>query len=96
MTTTATRPVLSGAATFWYVMMNIAFGAAYLSKIPVKKALSELGLCELTGAETFWYVLECIGFGSGYFAKVITKKALSELPQYHREPAGKLSTLAAP
>ncbi|WP_327288108.1 hypothetical protein [Streptomyces sp. NBC_01198] len=64
---------------FWYVLGCIYFGAAYLSKVPAKKALSEYGLVELTGAEKFWYVVQCILFGSGYFSKVITKKALSEV-----------------
>ncbi|NJP45506.1 hypothetical protein [Actinacidiphila epipremni] len=78
---------------FWYVLGCIYFGAAYLSKVPAKKALSEYGLVELTGAEKFWYVIECIAFGSGYFSKVIFKKALSEVrfgvPQgYTAPPAG--------
>ncbi|MGW5235197.1 hypothetical protein ACWEQU_23575 [Streptomyces nodosus] len=64
---------------FWYVLGCIYFGAAYLQKVPVKKALSEYGLVEMTGAEKFWYVIQCILFGSGYFAKVVIKKALSEV-----------------
>jgi hypothetical protein len=66
----------------WYGFMNIAFGAAYFSKIPAKAALRDLGLVELTGAEKFWYVLECVAFGAGYFGKVITKRALSEAPAF--------------
>lgn len=69
----------TAAEAFWYVMQCIAFGAGYFAKIPVKKALSEAGLVELTGPEKFWYVLECICFGSGYFSKVVVKKALSEV-----------------
>ncbi|HEY5832532.1 hypothetical protein [Streptomyces sp.] len=64
---------------FWYILGCINFGAAYLSKVPAKKALSEYGLVTMTGAESFWYVLLCICFGAGYFSKVITKKALSEV-----------------
>lgn len=64
---------------FWYVLGCIYFGAAYLSKVPAKKALSEYGLVVMTGAEKFWYVVQCVFFGSGYFSKIITKKALSEV-----------------
>ena len=82
---------IRGAETFWYVLGCIGFGAAYFSKLPVKKAaceiLSELQLdgqgpsrsYSLRGAETFWYVLMCIAFGGGYFAKVWAKKALWEV-----------------
>lgn len=80
----------------WYVLMNIWFGAAYLAKVPAKKALSDFGLVEMTGAEHFWYILSCIAFGSGYFAKIPIAKALSELPQYsaHRQDSlGGLSSL---
>jgi len=63
------------------MLQCIAFGAGYFAKVPVKKALSEVGLAEMTGAEQFWYVLQCIAFGAGYFAKVPVKKALSELTQ---------------
>src|SRR3954447_1754479 len=58
---------------FWYVLGCIYFGAAYLSKVPGKKALSEYGLVEMTGAEKFWYVVQCIFFGAGYFNKIIVK-----------------------
>lgn len=64
---------------FWYVLGCIYFGAAYFQKVPVKKALSEYGLVEMTGAEKFWYVVQCILVGSGYFAKVSIKRALSEV-----------------
>lgn len=70
----------TAAESFWYVLGCIYFGASYLAKVPVKKALAEYGLVELTGAEKFWYVAENVfGFGSGYFSKVIIKKALSEV-----------------
>jgi hypothetical protein len=72
---------LTAAEQFWYVLQCIAFGAGYFAKVPVKKALSEVGLAEMTGAEHFWYVLQCIAFGAGYFAKVPVKKALSEVTQ---------------
>jgi len=69
---------LTGAEKFWYVFQCIWFGAAYFAKVPVKKAMSERGLCQMTSAESFWYVLGCIFFGASYFQKVIYKKALSE------------------
>jgi hypothetical protein len=70
---------LTSAETFWYILQCVYFGAGYLSKVPVKKALVEVGLVDaLTSAETFWYVVECICFGGGYLMKVIIKKALSE------------------
>jgi hypothetical protein len=70
---------MTAAATFWYIVGNIAFGATYFAKVPAKKAMAEAGLCDLTSAEAFWYVLQCIAFGAGYFAKVPIAKALSEL-----------------
>jgi hypothetical protein len=69
---------LTAAEKFWYIFECIPMGAGYFAKVPVKKALSEVGGCELTAAEQFWYVLMCIGFGAGYFAKVPVKKALAE------------------
>jgi hypothetical protein len=75
------RIKLTSAGAFWYVLMNIAFGAAYLAKVPMKRALEQAGLAEMTAAEKFWYVLQNIFFGSGYFAKVIAVKALSEATQ---------------
>jgi hypothetical protein len=69
---------LTGAEKFWYVLQCIWFGAGYFAKVPVKKAMSERGLCQMTSAESFWYVLGCIFFGASYFQKVIYKKALSE------------------
>ncbi|MFD4629431.1 hypothetical protein ACFVYR_07080 [Streptomyces sp. NPDC058284] len=33
---------MTGAEKFWYVVMNIAFGSGYLSKVITKKALSEV------------------------------------------------------
>lgn len=86
----AKRYGLRGAEPFWYVLGCIGMGAAYLAKIPVKKAaceiLSELLLdgqgpsrsYSLRAAETFWYVLMCIPFGGAYFVKVSAKKALWE------------------
>jgi hypothetical protein len=73
----------TGADSFWYVLGNIFFAAAYLAKVPMKKALVDYGLVpELTGAEQFWYVLMNVAFGAGYLAKVISSKAISELPQF--------------
>jgi len=65
--------------SFWYVLGCVCFAAAYFQKVPVKKALSEYGLVEMTSAEKFWYVMQCVCFGGGYFAKAIIKKALSEV-----------------
>jgi hypothetical protein len=33
---------MSGAESFWYVLQCVAFGAGYLAKVSMKKALSEL------------------------------------------------------
>jgi hypothetical protein len=76
---------------FWYVLGCVAAGAAYLLKLPAKKAAAEI-LTELHragggpgegyglgGAETFWYVLLCFPLGGAYFAKVSAKKALWEM-----------------
>jgi len=80
-TRTTVRAIgLTAAGKFWYVIGNIALGAAYFGKIPVKKALADAGFVTLTGAEKFWYVLMCIGFGAGYLAKLPAAKALSEVP----------------
>lgn len=73
---------MTAAEQFWYVLGCVAFGAAYLQKVPVKKALSDYGLVEMTAAESFWYVLGCVAFGAAYFMKIPVAKALSELPQY--------------
>ena len=70
---------LTAMETFWYYLQCLCFGAGYLAKIPVKKALSERGLATLSAAENVWYVILCLSFGYGYFQKVISKKALSEL-----------------
>ena len=70
---------LTSMETFWYYLQCICFGAGYLAKVPVKKALSERGLVSLTAAENIWYVVLCLSFGLGYFQKVIFKKGLSEL-----------------
>lgn len=69
---------LTAMEKFWYVLSCIAFGSGYFAKVPVKKAMSERGLCVMTSAESFWYVLGCIFFGVSYFQKVTYKKALSE------------------
>ena len=79
MTTTAGRLQLTSAEKFWYIVQCINFGAGYLAKVPVKKALSEIGLAEMTSAEKSWYVVLCIACGAGYFKKVPVKKALTEL-----------------
>ena len=91
--TVARKTALTTWEGIWYVLMCIAFGAGYFSKIPAKKALQDFGLVEMTSAERFWYVLMCIGFGAGYFAKIPTAKALSELPQYRSERQATLGTL---
>jgi hypothetical protein len=78
----------------WYVLQNIAFGAAYFTKVPVKKALQDFGLVQMTSAEHFWYVVQCVFFGAGYFAKIPTAKALSELPQYQTQRQAALGTLS--
>jgi hypothetical protein len=69
---------LTAAEAFWYVLGNVALGAMYFAKIPVKKALEEAGLATMTAVEKFWYVLMCVALGAGYFAKVPVKRALSE------------------
>lgn len=75
----ARKMATTGAEAFWYVVMNIAFGAAYFGKVPIKRALYDYGLAEPTAAERFWYVVQNVFFGSGYFAKVIASKALSDM-----------------
>jgi hypothetical protein len=74
---------LTAAEQFWYVLMNIGFGAGYFAKIPAKKAMADFGLAEMTAAEKFWYVLMCIPFGAAYFVKVPVAKAITEM-QYGR------------
>jgi hypothetical protein len=78
----------------WYVLQCISLGAGYFAKIPVKKALQDYGLVEMTSAERFWYVLQCIAFGAGYFAKIPVAKALSELPQHRAQRQAGLGALA--
>ena len=78
----------------WYAIQCIAFGAGYFAKAPVKRALSDYGLCETTGAENVWYVIQCMFFGAGYFAKVSIAKALSELPQFRAQREETLTPLA--
>ena len=72
---------LTSMETFWYYLQCLCFGAGYLAKVPMKKALSERELATMTAAENIWYVILCLCFGLGYFQKVIVKKALSEIPQ---------------
>jgi hypothetical protein len=89
---------MTAAEQFWYVLGCIAFGAAYLQKVPVKKALADYGLVTMTGAEQFWYVLGCIAFGIAYFMKVPVAKALAELGQFRAAraaPRDQLATLPA-
>ena len=99
MTSRAVGAVIKAALTtwegIWYVLMCIALGAGYFSKIPAKKALQDFGMVEMTSAERFWYVLMCIiPPGAGYFAKIPTAKALSELPQFRIQRESALGTLA--
>jgi hypothetical protein len=75
---------MTGAEAFWYVLGCIAFGAVYIAKVPVKRAMADYGLVELTSAEHVWYVLGCIAFGAMYIAKLPAAKALSELPEVVR------------
>lgn len=86
---------MTAAEQFWYILGCIAFGAAYLAKVPVKKALSDYGLVEMTAAEQFWYVLGCIAFGAAYFKKVPVAKALSELDQFRAARTAPHDQLAA-
>jgi hypothetical protein len=72
------RVQLTDAEGIWYVILCIYFGAGYLAKVPVKKALSEVGLVEMTSGEKTWYFILCLWFGVGYFAKVPTKRALGD------------------
>jgi hypothetical protein len=87
---------MTGAESFWYVLGCVSFGAAYLAKVPVKKALAEAGLVQLTRAEQFWYIVQCIALGAGYLAKVPVKKALSEVTAARREPATIFGMPSAP
>ncbi len=43
---------LTAAERFWYVLGCIMLGAAYLQKVPVKRALADFGLVEMTSAES--------------------------------------------
>ena len=47
-----------------------------------RRAMSELGLAEMTSAEQTWYTILCILCGAGYFAKLPTMKAISETPPF--------------
>jgi hypothetical protein len=73
---------MTGAEMFWYVLANVAFGAAYLLKVPIKKAMTDYGLVpQLTAAEAFWYYTGCVFFGAAYFAKLPAARAIGELPE---------------
>jgi len=39
---TAGKVQMTSAENFWYVVQCLSFGAGYFSKVPVKKALSEI------------------------------------------------------
>lgn len=95
MSTVMKKAAMTTWEGIWYVLQCVAMGAGYFAKVPVKKALSDFGLVEMTGAERFWYVLMCVGFGAGYFAKVPIAKALSELPQYKTQRQSGLAELAS-
>jgi hypothetical protein len=43
MTSIVSKIRLTAAEQFWYVPQCIAFGAGYFAKVPVNKALAELG-----------------------------------------------------
>lgn len=79
LNTKVRRTAVTSMQAFWYIVMNIWFGAAYMAKVPVKKALEEVGLAEMTDGERFWYTVMNISFGSGYFAKLAVSKALTEV-----------------
>ena len=79
MTTVVRTARLGAAESFWYLVGCVGFGLAYLAKVPVKKALAEAGLAQMTGAERFWYRVQCVALGAGYLAKIPVKKALTEI-----------------
>jgi hypothetical protein len=87
---------MTAAGMFWYIVGCISFGAAYFTKVPVKKAMADFGLVHLTGAETFWYYLGCVFFGANYFAKLPAAKALSELEQFRPPPGTQLEAAPRP
>ena len=73
---------MTSAGAFWYILFCvITLGTPYLSKVPMKRALEQAGLAEMTAAEKFWYVVENIFLGAGYFAKIVSVKAHSESTQ---------------
>jgi hypothetical protein len=67
--------IRTAAEKFWYTLGCIVLAAVHLKKIPVKKALPDFGLVELTGAKALWYILGCF-IGVAYSGKVSIKKAL--------------------
>jgi hypothetical protein len=83
MTTVLRTARLSAAESFWYLVGCIGFGLMYLAKVPVKKALAEAGLAQMTDAERIWYRVQCAAFGAGYLAKIPVKKALNEIGPVH-------------
>ena len=93
VTAVARKTALTTWEGIWYVLENIALGAGYFGKIPLKKAMQDFGLTTMTGAEQFWYVIQCLAFGAGYFAKIPAAKALSELPQFRSQRQIGLGTL---
>ncbi len=78
----------------WYLIQNIYFGSGYLAKVPVKKAMQDFGLIEMTEGERTWYIVLCICFGAGYFAKIPTAKALLELQQFQSNGQSRLNPIA--
>jgi hypothetical protein len=93
------KAALTAWEGIWYVIMNIWFGAGYLTKVPAKRAMQDFGLVEMTSWEHFWYIVQCVCFGAGYFAKIPTAKALSELPQFRaaqQAPYGSLAPQVPP
>ena len=64
--------------SFWYYLQCLFFGSGYFLKVPMKKAMSERGLVQMSAAENIWYVILCLCLGAGYFQKVIWKKGFSE------------------
>ena len=84
VTAVARKTALTTWEGIWYVLENIALGAGYFGKIPLKKAMQDFGLTTMTGAEQFWYVIQCLAFGAGYFAKIPAAKALWSCPSFAR------------
>jgi hypothetical protein len=77
----ASKTALSMGEAFFYVLSCVFLGAGYFAKVPVKKAMQDFGICEMTTAEKFWYVLGNVAFGAMFLAKVVVVKAISEVPR---------------